>query len=108
MGATSTPIAVGTIVGVAVLLTLAVLVVRRAGVGARGDRREVVVRCRDGHVFRTVWIPGVSVKAIRLGGVRFQYCPVGRHRTFVTPVPPGQLTDRERRMAAYYDDGGLP
>ena len=71
-------------------------------------RGEVVVRCRDGHVFRTVWITGVSIKAIRLGPLRFQYCPVGQHRTFVTPVPPDLLTERERRMAAYYDDGRIP
>ena len=33
---------------------------------------RVVVRCRDGHVFTTVWVPFMSIKAIRLGLVRFQ------------------------------------
>jgi hypothetical protein len=69
---------------------------------------RVVVRCRDGHVFTTVWVPGLSVKAIRLGLVRYQWCPVGQHRSFVTPVPPGQLTERERHQAAIFDDGGVP
>ena len=69
---------------------------------------RVVVRCRDGHVFTTIWVPFMSIKAIRLGLVRFQWCQVGRHRAFVTPVPPGQLTDLERRQAAFFDDGGVP
>jgi hypothetical protein len=44
---------------------------------------KTVVRCRDGHMFTTIWIPGVSLKAVRLGIVRLQYCPVGRHITSV-------------------------
>jgi hypothetical protein len=75
-------------------------------------RREfsgnVIVRCRDGHVFTTTWIPGVSFKAIRLGLVRGQYCPVGEHFTFVRPVSPDDLTPEERRMAAMYNDGNIP
>jgi hypothetical protein len=47
---------------------------------------EVIVRCREGHVFRTAWIPGVSFNAIRLGPVRWQYCPVGSHWTLVAPI----------------------
>jgi len=50
---------------------------------------DTLVRCRDGHLFRTTWVPGVSFNAIRLGPVRFQFCPVGRHWTFVTLVPGG-------------------
>lgn len=69
---------------------------------------RVVVRCRDGHVFTTVWVPGLSIKAIRLGLVRYQWCPVGQHRSFVTPVRPGQLTERQRHQAAMFDDGGVP
>ncbi len=70
--------------------------------------RDVYVRCREGHVFTTTWIPLVSFKAVRLGPVRLQYCPVGRHVSFVTLVRDTDLTDIERRMAEHYHDGGLP
>ena len=33
---------------------------------------NLVVRCRKGHVFRTLWISGVSLKALRLGWLRVQ------------------------------------
>jgi hypothetical protein len=69
---------------------------------------EVVVRCKQGHLFTTVWIPGVSVKAVRLGWVRFQYCPVGEHWTFVTPVRWTDLTEEQRRFAARHRDSRLP
>lgn len=94
----------------AVLLVAAVVagvVVLARRLAAQGGG-EVVVRCRDGHLFTTIWIPGVSLKAIRLGWIRFQRCPVGDHLTFVTPVPPSQLTDAQRWMAARYRDGPVP
>ncbi|WP_163506927.1 hypothetical protein [Fodinicola acaciae] len=69
---------------------------------------QVVVRCRDGHLFTTIWLPGVSVKAIRLGPVRLQFCPVAGHWTVVTPVPDDQLTDAERLMASRFRDSNLP
>jgi hypothetical protein len=68
----------------------------------------VIVRCRDGHLFTTLWIPGASFKAIRLGLVRLQYCPVGRHLTFVVPVRDEDLTEAERRIAAAHHDARLP
>jgi hypothetical protein len=40
---------------------------------------ERPVRCKDGPLFTTIWIPLGSVKAMRLGGARFQRCPVGDH-----------------------------
>ena len=46
-------------------------------------RFERPVRCREGHVFTTIWIPGGSLKAIRMGPWRWQRCPVGRHWTLV-------------------------
>jgi hypothetical protein len=67
-----------------------------------------VVRCRAGHLFTTVWIPGASLKAIRLGPWRYQRCPVGRHWTLVTPVRVDELTDDERREAAAYRDRRIP
>ena len=47
--------------------------------------RNTIVRCRQGHLFTTTWIPGASLKAIRLGWARFQRCPVGHHWSLVTP-----------------------
>ncbi|MFL6112419.1 MAG: hypothetical protein ACJ786_13845 [Catenulispora sp.] len=57
---------------------------------------DTVVRCRDGHMFTTIWIPGASLKAVRLGTVRLQYCPVGRHFTVVRPVKEAELAGPER------------
>lgn len=67
-----------------------------------------VVRCRDGHLFSTLWVPGGSLKAIRLGPYRFQRCPVGHHWTFVTPVRDDDLTDDERRLAEGHRDTPVP
>jgi hypothetical protein len=45
--------------------------------------RDTVVRCRRGHLFTTVWIPGVSVKE-------------------------ADLTDTEREFAAEHRDVPVP
>jgi hypothetical protein len=69
---------------------------------------NVVVRCRQGHLFTTIWIPGASVKALRLGWWRFQRCPVGKHWSIVTPVRRSDLTWRERRLARTHEDVRIP
>jgi hypothetical protein len=74
--------------------------------GKLGGR--VVVRCRDGHLFTTLWIPGASVKALRLGWWRFQRCPVGRHWSLVTPVRESELSEEQRRLAREQRDAPLP
>ncbi len=79
--------------------------VRRRGYGFGG---RVVVRCRDGHLFTTLWLPGVSVKALRLGPWRFQRCPVGHHWSLVTPVDRSSLSEDEASAAAGVRDTGLP
>lgn len=58
-----------------------------------------IVRCRKGHLFTTIWIPGASVKALRLGLWRFQRCPVGHHWSLVTAVKESELSESERRAA---------
>jgi hypothetical protein len=83
-------------------------VARHTGSIGFGPGGRVIVRCREGHLFTTVWIPGASFKAIRLGWVRLQRCPVGEHLTFVTPVRESDLTEQERRIAQRYDDGPVP
>jgi hypothetical protein len=69
---------------------------------------HLVVRCRKDHHFRTLWIPGVSVKALRLGWWRFQRCPVGQHWSIVTPVKASDLSPRERRIATRWTDTWIP
>lgn len=64
---------------------------------------RLVVRCRRGHLFTTLWIPGVSVKALRLGWWRFQRCPVGPHWSLVTPVRERELNRLDRRSAGRRD-----
>jgi hypothetical protein len=87
-------------------LLVGTLVARRRGYPVGG---EVVVRCLDGHLFTTIWIPGGSFKAIiRLGWRRFQWCPVGEHWTWVAPVRDSDLTDAERRLAVMHRDVRIP
>jgi hypothetical protein len=77
---------------------------------ARGYRlgRNAIVRCRQGHLFTTIWIPGASIKSLRLGWWRFQRCPVGPHWTLVAPVRESDLTEQERREARAHRDVRLP
>jgi hypothetical protein len=84
---------------------LEVLPVWLRGYGLGG---KVVVRCREGHLFTTIWIPGASVKALRFGFWRFQRCPVGHHWSIVAPVKRSELTRRERRFASQHADVRLP
>jgi hypothetical protein len=90
------------VIGVVVLATL---VARRLGYKVGGN---VVVRCRKGHLFTTIWIPGVKLKAVDLGVVRFQWCPIGRHWSFVIPVRDSDLSDEERQLARQHHDVRIP
>lgn len=69
---------------------------------------NTVVRCRSGHMFTTIWIPGASLKAVRLGWWRWQRCPVGNHWSFVTPVNVSDLTGDEAKVAAQQRDVRVP
>lgn len=69
---------------------------------------HTVVRCRQGHLFTTIWIPGVKLKALDLVVARIQYCPVGRHWTLVVPVRDRDLSDEDRRLAASRRDVRVP
>ena len=73
-----------------------------------GPNGRTIVRCRQGHLYTTIWIPFMSFKAVRLGLTRFQFCPIGRHWSFVTPVRASDLTDAERRQASEYQDNQIP
>jgi hypothetical protein len=95
----------GPLAAVVAVLVAATIVLRRRGYGFGGN---TVVRCRSGHLFTTIWVPGVSLKAIRLGWMRFQYCPVGRHWSLVTPLSNSALTEEDRRIASAHGDVRIP
>jgi hypothetical protein len=95
---------VGLLVAFVVFVVEAVAI-RRLGYGFAGN---VVVRCRKGHLFTTIWVPGASLKSARLGWWRFQRCPVGRHWALVTPVRRADLTPDEQRLAAASTDIRIP
>lgn len=81
------------------------LVARRRGYAVGG---RTIVRCRRGHLFTTIWVPGASLKSIRLGWWRLQRCPVGRHWTLVAPVKEAGLSDDERQFARQHPDTRVP
>ncbi len=103
MSASLLPILI--LIAVAVLYVARTVVARRRGYPVGGT---VVVRCRKGHLFTTIWVPGVSLKAVRLGGARFQRCPVGDHWSLVRPVRDADLTDEDRAIAARHRDVRIP
>jgi hypothetical protein len=81
------------------------ILARRRGYNMGGT---LVVRCRQGHLFSTIWIPGASLKAIRLGWFRLQRCPVGHHWSLVSPVRDADLNDAELRFAREHRDLRIP
>jgi hypothetical protein len=86
------------------------LVVEALAVGRLGypPAGSVVVRCRAGHLFTTIWVPGASIKSLRLGPWRVQWCPAGRHLSLVTPVSRAGLSRRRRRRADRTRDLRVP
>jgi hypothetical protein len=77
----------------------------RNGYGIGGN---VVVQCSKGHRFTTIWLPGTSVKSVRLGPRRFQYCPVGHHWSLVRLVRASDLSARQLRAARDRRDVRIP
>jgi hypothetical protein len=93
----------GLIAGGAFLVETAALWRRAHRIGG-----NVIVRCRQGHLFTTLWIPGASIKSLRLIGWRVQRCPVGGHWSLVTPVDESELTVDEVRFAREHHDVRVP
>ena len=86
---------VGALIAIAVVFGVQNTLMRRGGYAIPG---RTVVRCRAGHVFRTTWIEGGSLKAVRLGPTtQYQRCPVGHHLAIVHPVKEEELTEDDRR-----------
>jgi hypothetical protein len=92
------------------IIAVAAILVEVAMLRLRGYRMggNVVVRCQKGHVFTTIWIPGASLKSLRLGWWRYQHCPVGNHWSIVTPVKESDLTEEQRRIASENKDIRIP
>ena len=93
-----------------VLIALAAILVETVAMRLRGYRvgGNVVVRCQRDHLFTTIWLPGVSLKSLKLGWWRFQHCPVGHHWSLVTPVKEADLTEEDRRVASQNKDIRIP
>ena len=90
----------------AVVVVAAEAALLRARSGRIGG--DVVVRCGRGHLFTTLWIPGASVKSLRLGLWRVQRCPVGHHWSLVTPVREAELSSDEAAVAHSRHDLRVP
>jgi len=92
------------------VIGIAAVIAELSGVWRRGYRLggNVIVRCRRGHLFTTIWIPGASVKSLRFGWWRGQRCPVGKHWSIVTPVRQSELTEADLRLARANRDVRLP
>jgi hypothetical protein len=91
-------------------LALAGLAVELAALRRRGYRAggRVVARCRSGHLFTTLWLPGASLKSLRLGPWRVQRCPVGRHWSVVSLVDRAGLGEAELAQALTRRAAKLP
>jgi hypothetical protein len=96
------------VLALVILAVVAVRVGRMSKLQGYRYGHDVIVRCRDGHLFMTTWIPMMSVKAIRFGLVRVQYCPVGDHVTAVRLIRDEDLRPAERLEASRHRDNGVP
>jgi hypothetical protein len=70
-------------------------------------RNERIVRCSAGHLYRSMWVPLISFKAVRLFGRRYQHCPVGRHWSMTDPVDVATLTMAQFADAYENHDSGI-
>jgi hypothetical protein len=105
--APSKPVIFALVIGVIVAVYVGgTIVARRRGYSGIGG--NTVVRCRKGHIFTTLWVPGVSIKSIRLGAARVQHCPVGHHWSLVIPVKDSDLTEEDKVSAETHHDLRIP
>jgi hypothetical protein len=96
---------VRTVLIVAGLITGGTLIARRLGYNLGTN---TIVRCRQGHLFTTIWIPGVKLKELDLVIARVQRCPVGHHWSLVVPVRPATLAAEDREFAEAHHDIKIP
>jgi hypothetical protein len=72
------------------------------------NRFTPVVRCSQGHLYQSVWIPGGSLKGVRWFKGRLQWCPVGRHWSWTRRVGANQISADERTAANEVHDLPIP
>jgi hypothetical protein len=72
------------------------------------NKYDRIVRCSDDHLYTTIWAPNVSLKGLRLGQTRGQWCPLGHHFSLVKPVKIGDLTMEEMEAASKVHDIRVP
>jgi hypothetical protein len=96
---------VTTILIAAGVATGGTLIARRLGYNLGTN---TLVRCRQGHVFTTIWIPGVKLKEIDLVIARIQRCPIGHHWSLVVPVREQDLSNTELEFAREHHDVPIP
>jgi len=97
------------VIGAGIVLVVAVAGTKTGhAYGYSGMGGDTVVRCSQGHLFTTLWVPGASLKAVRLGSTRYQRCPVCQKWRMVVPVPDSELTEVDRRTAAEHHDSRIP
>jgi len=66
------------------------------------------VKCKEGHLFTTIWMPFGSFKAVRLANYRYQYCPVGHHWTSVMRLDQNLTDSKTLQKAAAVHDIRIP
>jgi hypothetical protein len=68
------------------MIAVAVILLEVIAIKLRGGRmgRNVVVRCQKSHLFTTIWIPGASLKSVRLGWLSANTCMRGLARSGVS------------------------
>ncbi len=105
----------GAVVALAVGIAVVVVILVAVGGSKWGHRRgysgmggNTIARCSRGHLFTTLWVPGASLKAVRLGFKRYQVCPVCKKWRIVEPVADSDLTEEDRQLAAQHHDTELP
>lgn len=69
---------------------------------------RTIVRCSQGALYSTIWLPLGSLKAIRLGSTRVQRCPVHHKWERVRKVDSASLTSEELASAMATRDNAIP
>jgi hypothetical protein len=69
---------------------------------------RTIVRCSQGALYSTIWLPLGSLKALRLGATRVQRCPVHHKWERVQKVDAADLTSEERAGAMAIRDVAIP
>jgi hypothetical protein len=72
------------------------------------EQFDEAVRCSQGHLYTSTWLPYASVKALRLGRRRWQHCPVGHHWAMTTRLDPAITTSGDLAEASKVHDWRIP